>query len=360
MGEFEARPTQPRFKAELVSWQGVPVKDTWVERTHAVTAETRCKQALFRVSSLVSDEKSEKAPPPFITSRLQMAASVALGMSPKSTMESLQRLFEEGHITYHRTDSPYVVPDVVAATRQWISEQLPKEYLPPTPNVHAAKDGAQEAHEAIRPTHWETGHAAVTGPDAPVYNLIWRRFIASQLAPCRNQHTILTLSATDRGGSPPEPFALFEARGKVRLFDGWRRIADMAEVEKPEGTDEGERLLPNMQQGDPATVLTMAVHEKASRPPERYSQARLIDALEKNGIGRPSSYATILETIIGNNYVREEKKKLFAEDIGCRITDFLVEKFAGDFIELPFTKRTEESLDLIAAGKLVWQPYLSA
>lgn len=356
-GTFEARPTQPKFTADIESYEGVPVGTTWSDRPKADNVAVRCRQALYRVIKIDREEKTENPPAPFITSSVQNVAVQQLGFAPKRTMELLQSLFEDGKITYHRTDSPFIVPEAIEGARVWIKANLPADYLPAKPFSYAAKGGAQEAHEGIRPTHWETGPGDEGSDAERLYGLIWRRFIGSQVAPARNQVTALRLGADDRGGSR---FAVFLAKGRMRLFDGWRRIAALDETATAEeGEDRTDKLLPTMSENDPATLLDLKCDERATKPPPRFTQGSLITALERNGIGRPSSYATILDKIFERAYIREEKKKLHATEQGMAVCEFLCQKFAGDFMEFDFTKRIEAQLDVIADGKLQWQPFLA-
>jgi DNA topoisomerase-1 len=222
------------------------------------------------------------------------------------------------------------------------------------PNSHAAKAGAQEAHEAIRPTHAETGPNNIEGPDASLYALIWKRFIASQMSECKSMLTTIRINTTegDKG-----KFGVFLAKGKFRILDGWRKI--MGEKEQEDDKEEVEEILPNIEEKEWLTVKSLEALSRTTKPPQRYSQATLIKALESSGIGRPSSYASIMETIIGNQYVTEAKKKLHASELGTKMIEYLVANYKNDFIDINYTKRTEEVLDEIAQGKTAWQPFLA-
>jgi DNA topoisomerase-1 len=310
-------------------------------------------------------------PPPFSTATVQQAASVRLGLNPDATMKLLQGLFEDGRITYHRTDSTALSPEGLAEARAVIKKDFAPDYLPKSPIMHATKAAnAQEAHEAIRPTHPETGADALGSGDAGrLYRLIWQRFIACQMAPGRDQITTIDVAcapgAWKNETGAMVPMGVFQAKGKVLIFDGWRRLAgeDATEEAKRKGKKEGEEPdddesdgeLPMLEPGDALSLLDIAAHKRSTKPPPRYTQASLIKKLEAEGIGRPSTYAAIMRVILERGYVKEDKRKLHATPLGMSATDFLVRHYTGNFIDMDYTARLEDDLDKIARGEASWE-----
>jgi len=333
-----------------------------------------CRQQVWQVLACERRDAGRNAPPPFSTATVQQAASVRLGFNPDVTMKLLQNLFENGHITYHRTDSTALSAEAVAAARQIIARDFPGPYLPHEPIIHATKAAnAQEAHEAIRPTHPESGaEARGSGDEGRLYRLIWQRFIACQMAAGRDQITTIDVACAPgswkRADGTFEAVGVFQAKGKVTLFDGWRRLAgdDATEEAKPKGEarkkgepaeedDEAQGELPLLNPGDELKVLDLAAARRSTKPPPRYTQASLIKKLERDGIGRPSTYANIMRTILERGYVVEQKRKLHATPLGLAVTEFLVRHFSGNFIDLGYTARLEEELDRISRGEADWE-----
>jgi len=326
------------------------------------------------VMSCEKRDSVRNAPPPFTTATVQQAASVRLGFNPDVTMKLLQSLFEDGKITYHRTDSTALAPESLAEARALIAKEFPADYLPKAPIVHATKAAnAQEAHEAIRPTHPESGADALGSVDAgKLYRLIWQRFIACQMAPCRDAITTIDVACAPDGWTTPEgkktPMGVFQAKGKVPLFDGWRKLAgdDATEESKLKGKgkkadadapeeEESDDVLPMLAAGDTLGLLGLETLERSTKPSPRYTQASLIKKLEHDGIGRPSTYAAIMRVIMERGYVKEEKRKLHATALGLSVTDFLVRHYTGNFIDLDYTARLEDDLDRIARGEADWE-----
>jgi DNA topoisomerase-1 len=400
----------PPFAARLVQWKGEALAQRLTDPAIAEKAVAWCRKQPWRVLSCDRRDAARHAPPPFTTATVQQAASVRLGLSPDQTMKLLQELFEDGRITYHRTDSTALAPEAIAAARAEIAQRFAKKYLPERGIVHATRSAnAQEAHEAIRPTHPEGGPEALgPSPAAKLYALIWNRFIACQMASGRDQLTTIQVACAPGtwlrpGGSPAEedavgraahrptdartppaatsgggpgaamPMGIFEAKGKVVLFDGWRKLGDDATeelrekrkraakgVKPPLEDDEFAGELPLLAPGDELDLKDLAALARTTKPPPRYTQASLIKKLEKDGIGRPSTFATIMRTIIERGYVSEQKRKLHATELGMAVTTFLVRHYAGNFIELDFTARLEAALDRIAGGEEDWQRLVTA
>jgi len=341
----------------MVSYEGKVIGQTWLARSVADRATERCRDAAWQVASVDRREVDKAPPPPFTTSTVQQATSVALKITPKQCMDALQRLFEAGHITYHRTDSPSLSDEAMQGARTWIAQNLPKGYLPTKPRFYQANGNAQEAHEAIRPTHWETGPDAVAGDDSSLYRMIWTRFLASQCADGRDSRTTIGIDAITKANG--DAFGLFQVKGVFPIFDGWRKIASLAEEERPDIDEKPDILdedviLPVMASEDWLSLIGVTTKTCTTKPPPRYTQSKLIAMLEKQGIGRPSTYAAIMETIISRGYVEQKKLKLFATELGMRSIDYLVANFSGDFIDVGFTRQVEADLDRIAAGSLDW------
>jgi DNA topoisomerase-1 len=365
--KLEKAGTQPSFSAKLITWKNHPLGQRLRDPALAEKTTAWAKTVDWKVLSCDRRDGARNPPPPFTTATVQQAASVRLSLNPDATMKLLQSLFEDGKITYHRTDSTALAPESVAEARAVIKKQFPPEYLPAAPVVHATKSAnAQEAHEAIRPTHPETGPDVLGAGDAgKLYKLIWQRFIACQMAPGRDQVTTIDVACapgqwkTEKGEAVP--MGIFQAKGKVTLFDGWRKLTggDETEEAKKKGKDaeddESEDELPMLNPGDPLKLLDLAALKRSTKPPPRYTQASLIKKLEAEGIGRPSTYAAIMRVIMERGYVKEEKRKLHATELGMSVTDFLVRHYTGNFIDMDYTARLEDDLDKIARGEAAWE-----
>ena len=375
LAKLERADTKPNFHAELITWKGEPLKQRLVDVAIADKTVAWCRKQPWLVHACDRREAARNPPPPFTTATVQQAASVRLALNPDVTMKQLQQLFEDGHITYHRTDSVALEPDAIATARAVISRDFPAKYLPAQPITHGQKNAnAQEAHEAIRPTHADTA-ATVLGEAAALYRLIWERFIACQMAAGRDQLTTIDVacapSTFDLKGTLV-PMGIFQAKGKVVLFDGWRRLtgdateeakADTKKKGRPKKGAETEDIvaeLPLLNPGDPLNLLDLIAKQKSTKPPPRYTQASLIKKLEGDGIGRPSTYAPTMKTILDRGYIGEEKRMLHATDLGLRVTDFLVTRYAGNFIEKDYTAKLESRLDAIARGEADWQQTVTA
>ncbi|MFM2357500.1 MAG: type topoisomerase [Candidatus Parcubacteria bacterium] len=284
----------------------------------------------------VKETQAQRAPrPPFITSTLQQAASTRLGFSPSRTMGTAQKLYEAGHITYMRTDSTHLSTVAVSNISKLIETEFGKEYLSPRTYTTKSKN-AQEAHEAIRPTHFEKTTAGLTDDQKKLYRLIWSRTVSSQMAPSKILRTKITANTVSN--SLPE----FATHGARILFDGWLK-AD------PEARNE-EVTLPLLKSQDPLTLLDLKTQEKQTEPPGRYSEAGLVKELEKRGIGRPSTYASIIRTLEERGYTEKEARSLKPTDTGDVVSTFLEHNFM-EYINDTFTAEMEDKLDDIALGK---------
>lgn len=335
------------FKAPLTAIGDRAVHhDTTVSEVQALAEAINDDE--FAIDSVVEKQRKRKPKPPFDTSSLQQAASVVLKLAPRATMDACKELFEGGFITYPRTDSFLLDPSAVAGARTLIAERYPPAYLPEREPRFASK-GGQEAHEAIRPTDWHRealgGSCGLSDDARHLYELIWIRFIASQMAPGLDRHIMAVLNPNSR------PDLQFTAKGTAVVFDGWRRILTASEDDEREG---GDPALPPLAEGERLRPVAIKAESRQTKPPARFTAAQLIRVLEKAGVGRPSTYASILETLLGRGYVVEQRRKLVPTATGSRVTAFLLEHFAQSFMDLTFTAELEAQLDAIAGGAGVW------
>ena len=318
----------------------------------------------WKVSASHHKDVISKAPPPFITSLLQQAASVQLGFTARKTMTIAQQLYEGvdlgeggpvGLITYMRTDSFRVTPDAVELARKIIGEKFGADYLPAKPNTFASRRGAQEAHEAVRPTYPERTPESVerhlTADQAKLYRLIWNRFIASQMAPARYKVGLADVVAQRAGGAEH----LFRAKGRHVDFAGHTVLSQTAEGES---RAKKELPLPPLTAGELLKLLELLPSQHFTQPPPRYTEASLIKTLEKEGIGRPSTYATILSTVMDRGYVRRERRQLIPSELGIIVSDALTAHFPS-IMDVGFTRDMEEKLDSIETEKQTWTQVLS-
>ncbi|MED5539278.1 MAG: type I DNA topoisomerase [Pseudomonadota bacterium] len=313
----------------------------------AAEAVERLSGAEYSVSNLEARKTSSKPPAPFITSTLQQAASTRLGFSVKKTMTLAQRLYEAGHITYMRTDSTNLSGESVAACRAFIEANFSKAYLPESPIRYGAREGAQEAHEAIRPSNVELRSESLKDAERDaqrLYELIWRQFVACQMTPARYLSTTVTVSAAGYD---------MTARGRVVEFDGYTR------VQMPMAKKGDDAILPDYQLNDRLSLNELLPTQHFTKPPARYGEASLVRELEKRGIGRPSTYAAIISTIQDRGYVKLENRRFYAEKMGDIVTQRLQESFE-DLLDYGFTASMEENLDDVAEGRKDWREVLDA
>ena len=335
------------------TWQTSP----WLENGQEYLLDKALAEKAAELRSLevldCKESESRSAPPaPFTTSSLQQAASNALKFTPKQTMQLAQRLYEQGAITYMRTDSPNLSQDAVDAIRAFCDGQgWP---LVEKSRIWKSKEGAQEAHEAIRPTHIEAEEAGETADEKALYRLIRLRSLASQLEDAVYAVRILQLGA-DLDGKQ----ALFEAKGRTLLSSGWKILtAEDAATEDAEDSAEPENPVPAMKPGTRPTALSGAVLTKKTKPAPRFTEASLVRELERCGIGRPSTYAAILDTIMSRGYVKTEKRFLVPTPLGVMVVDRLCWHFA--FMDYEFTRNMEQALDDIACGKSLYKAVIAA
>ncbi len=323
-------------------------------------------QRAFRVKTIARREIARRPRPPYITSSLQQAASSVFGYSPARTMSLAQKLYEGGDfgvglITYMRTDSFSIAKEAQQACLKMITESLGAEYCPEKPNFYKSRASAQEAHEAIRPTDVnrrpETLEGQLSPEELKLYRLIWQRFVASQMAPARiAQQTVDVDAVPATAGTPAY---LFRASASQVLFPGYMKVTGMEKKNGEEEPEEGAELdnLPPLREGEDLERLDITTQEKETQPPPRYTEASLIKALEENGVGRPSTYATIISTIINRKYVLSLKKTLKPTPLGGSVNTFLVAHL-DELFDVHFTAGMEESLDEIEKGTVQWTAML--
>ncbi|MBP7768332.1 type I DNA topoisomerase [Candidatus Woesebacteria bacterium] len=309
--------------------------------------------AQYTIAGVERKERNRSSLPPFTTSTLQQAAGNRLSMSSKQTMKLAQDLYEEGLITYHRTDAVNLSQSSITMARTYIEHSFGAQYLPKSARVFAnASKNAQEAHEAIRVTDVSltaekvlSVGGKITDRHAKVYDLIWRRFLASQMPPAVYDQTTITVSAALQN----KQTAALRVSGSTLKFDGWMRLF-------PDRTDV---ILPAVQEGQVMTYQEHAAAQKFTQPPPRYNDASLVKALEQQGIGRPSTYASIISVIEDRGYVSRDARRFIATPIGMTVCDFLKEHFQV-FMEYEFTAEMEEDLDRVSRGEKQWEKVVEA
>ena len=298
----------------------------------------------FTVRSIEKKRTTSKPPPPFITSTLQQSASSRLGFGAQRTMRLAQTLYENGVITYMRTDSTHLSADALGMARGYIKNEFGDRYLPEKANVYASSNkSAQEAHEAIRPTDVQLNPAAAKaklGADEwKVYQLVWNRFVACQMTPAEFDQTSVTIAAPTKAGD-----AVFRASGRKLVFDGFMRVA---------GVSSEDQLLPALAERQPVNPVEVNPTQHFTQPPPRFTEASLVKEMEKLGIGRPSTYASIIETIQKREYVEQVDRRFHATLLGSIVTDKLVQGFP-EIMDVGFTADMELQLDKIEEQHLDW------
>ncbi len=327
------------LKFQVATHKGKEFKPVNEALTQAAMAELQ--KAAYAVTAREDKPTSSKPRAPFITSTLQQAASTRLGFSVKKTMMMAQRLYEAGFITYMRTDSTHLSADAVTAARDYIETSFGKKYLPEKPIHYSSREGAQEAHEAIRPSDVRvTENSSVLNAlerDAVrLYNLIWQQFVACQMMPARYTSTNIDVTAADYG---------LRIKGRIMEFDGYTRVFP--------SRDEEDVVLPDLKVGEVLKLQQLDPVQHFTKPPARYTEASLVKELEKRSIGRPSTYAAIISTIQERGYVKLENRRFYALKMGDIVTERLVENFQ-ELMDYDFTANMENSLDDIAQGNKNW------
>ncbi len=349
-------PNSGRFKAQF---HGREKKMELKSKEQVDQVLDAIKDAPFSVSSLKRQDKSRSPAPPFITSTLQQEASRKLNMTPRRTMSIAQQLYEGvdiegegtvGLITYMRTDSLRISEEAIAAASSFISARYGKDYLPDSPRRFKTKAGAQDAHEAIRPSNVALTPEAVkkdlTAEQFRLYKLIWSRFLASQMAAAVYDSVSLDVESAGY---------IFKASRSEVKFPGFLAVYEEG---KDEESNEIQTPLPNLQEGEPLTCAETRPEQKFTQPPTRYTEATLIRALEEKGIGRPSTYAPTISTILSREYVVKDGKYLHTTPLGEVVTNLMKDKF-NDVVDYAFTATMEDRLDNVESGKENWKTVLS-
>ncbi|MDP2948355.1 MAG: type I DNA topoisomerase [Chloroflexota bacterium] len=363
------KPGEPhKFRAKLAGLAGKGRKKLEIGSQQEADGLVRLlESAAYRVVDVQKKRQVRRPSPPFITSTLQQEASRRLGFSAQKTMRVAQQLYEGlpiggegevGLITYMRTDSTQVADSAREETRAYIREKFGQAYLPPAPRVYKKKvKGAQEAHEAIRPTSTyrepESVRSHLNRDQQRLYTLVWQRMVASQMADAVFDVTTADIEATPLGAGKPRPYIL-RATNTQLAFPGYRHLYTEARDEGEE-EDVGKNPLPELAAGDPLRLLGLFPEQHFTEPPPRYTEATLIRALEENGIGRPSTYAPILATVEGRGYVEKVNGRLRPQELGFVVNDLLTTYFP-DIVNVKFTAGMEGELDEIARGERPWQP----
>lgn len=362
-------PAGAPFTARLTHLDGRKLEQfDLADAASALNAKALAEATTYAVASVEKKRTRRNPPPPFMTSTLQMEASRKLGMGAQQTMRTAQQLYEAGHITYMRTDGVSMAREAIAAIRDHVKGEFGVAYLPTAPREYQSKaKNAQEAHEAIRPTDVarspESMVGELEGAQARLYELIWKRAVASQMSAAELDQTAVDIASADGR-------LRFRATGSVVAFDGFLKLyrededdraADLRAGLKPADAveDEDSRILPPMAERDPLKRGEVTASQHFTQPPPRYSEATLVKRLEELGIGRPSTYASILQRLQDLKYVTLEKRRFIAQDLGRMVTTFLVRYF-DKYVDTGFTSAMEEKLDEISAGQSDWRAVMHA
>ncbi|MDB5718771.1 MAG: topoisomerase subunit omega, partial [Sphingomonas bacterium] len=336
------------FAARLVRWRGDKIDRLTIgNEGDAQAAKADVEAGRFSVASVETKPLTRNPPPPFTTSTLQQEAARKLGFSASHTMRIAQSLYEDGAITYMRTDGVQMDHSAISAARGTIANRYDATYVPDKPRQYTAKaKNAQEAHEAIRPTEFSRDRAG-TGDHARLYELVWKRAMASQMASARLERT--TVELTDGTGRNA-----LRATGQVVLFPGYLALYEEG---RDDESDEESRRLPRMKEGDTPAKKSVAADQHFTQPPPRYSEASLVKKMEELGIGRPSTYASVLQVLKDREYVVVEKNRFTPAESGRLVTAFL-ERFFEKYVSYDYTAGLENSLDDVSGGRAGWQQVL--
>ncbi|MDX2483390.1 MAG: type I DNA topoisomerase [Pseudodonghicola sp.] len=346
-------PRGQEFEARLTVLAGKKLDKYDIENTtQAELAVQAITSRDLSVASVEAKPANRNPSPPFMTSTLQQEASRKFGMGARQTMSTAQRLYEAGYITYMRTDGIDMAPEAVTAARDAIKERYGAEYVPGSPRIYKNKaKNAQEAHECIRPTEMTCDADALKLTDSDqrkLYDLIWKRTLASQMEAARLERTTVEIASNDGQVG-------LRATGQVMLFDGFMRVYEEG---RDDVTDEDDKRLPQIMQGEPADKRTVSPEQHFTQPPPRYTEATLVKKMEELGIGRPSTYASIVTTIQDRGYVRKEKNRLIPEDKGRLVIVFL-QNYFSKYVGYDFTAELENELDHVSAGEANYKDVLA-
>jgi DNA topoisomerase I len=350
----------PPFEAKFFQYKGKKADLTHKEQTFGIVSEIQ--DLPFEVSNITQKRTRKNAPPPFTTSLLQQEAFKKLRYSAKKTMSVAQSLYEGvalgdrglvGLITYMRTDSFNLSNDAINDARTYIKKVYGKDFVPDKPNRFKSRKGAQEAHEAIRPTSVDLAPRIIgkylRRDQLALYDLIWKRFVACQMSPAQLDKTQVEIKAGNAG---------FRATGSVMVFRGFTILdEETKQTPKEDHPKDSEAPLPPLLKGEILSLMKLDPAQHFTQPPPRFTEASLVKALEENGIGRPSTYAAILANISGREYVSVEKRRFIPTELGFLVTDLLVQNFP-DVLNTTFTAQMENNLDQIEQGKVKWTDVL--
>ena len=333
------------FNAQLSNVSGKKIEKMTIEnhdQMNAILEKIGSPEIPAKVVAIDKKKTSRRAAAPFTTSTLQQEASRKLYFSSKRTMSTAQKLYEQGLITYMRTDATNLSADAVNEIRDYITKTYGDSFVPKTPNIYVTKSkNAQEAHEAIRPTHFDGKVEHLTGDEAKLYDLIWKRTIACQMTNAEFDSVSADIETENK-------VAVFHAVGTTRTFDGFMRVYT---EDKDDADEKDETKLPSLSVGDEVSITELKPEQHFTQPPARYTEASLVKKLEELGIGRPSTYATIMSTIVDRKYVEQDKQRRFHPTPGGWVISAYLSKYFNELVDVNFTAKTEDTLDDVSNGK---------
>ncbi len=334
-----------KFNASLVSANGQKIEKMTIgnkEQMDAVLSHVGVPEIAATVIAIDKKKTSRRAAAPFTTSTLQQEAARKLYFSSKRTMSVAQKLYEHGLITYMRTDATNLSADAVNDIRAYIGRIYGDAFVPKSPNIYVTKSkNAQEAHEAIRPTHFDDAMPNLSGDEEKLYNLIWKRTIACQMTNAEFDSVAADIENNAHS-------AIFHAVGSTRTFDGFMRVYTES---RDDDADAAESKLPALSVGDAVVITELTPEQHFTQPPARYTEASLVKKLEELGIGRPSTYATIMSTIVDRGYVEQDKQRRFHPTSGGWVIAAYLAKYFNELVDVNFTAKTEDTLDDVSNGK---------
>ena len=334
-----------KFNASLISENGHKIEKMTIgnkAQMDAILSHVGAPEIAATVIAIDKKKTSRRAAAPFTTSTLQQEAARKLYFSSKRTMATAQKLYEHGLITYMRTDATNLSADAVNDIRAYIGRTYGDAFVPKSPNIYVTKSkNAQEAHEAIRPTHFDDAMPNLSGDEEKLYNLIWKRTIACQMT--NAEFNSIAADIENNAHS-----AIFHAVGSTRTFDGFMRVYTES---RDDDADAAESKLPALSVGDAVMITELTPEQHFTQPPARYTEASLVKKLEELGIGRPSTYATIMSTIVDRGYVEQDKQRRFHPTSGGWVIAAYLAKYFDELVDVNFTAKTEDTLDDVSNGK---------
>ena len=334
-----------KFNANLSQFNGQKIEKMTIENKDYVDEilnKIGQPDILATVINIDKKKTQRKPAAPFTTSTLQQEAARKLFFASKRTMSAAQKLYEAGHITYMRTDATNLNADAVNEIRKFIANEYGENFVPKNPNIYATKSkNAQEAHEAIRPTHFDAPAKNLSGDEAKLYDLIWKRTIACQMTNAEFDSVSADIETNNK-------ISVFHATGSTRTFDGFMKVYT---EDKDDEDDKKESKLPVLNNGDIINISEIIPEQHFTQAPPRYTEASLVKKLEELGIGRPSTYATIMSTIVDRNYVEQDKQHRFHPTSGGWVIASYLSKYFTDLVDVNFTAKTEDTLDDVSNGK---------